>query len=174
MSDSISFSLRGRRSKGKGKGEFWRAWSRALIPFPFPFERLPRRLHFFEASRQPSAKTLSKIMIRTEFVHETGKYSAPRNILISQYTQLFPNVEMSRRNCIFLWTVFPQVDHSSCHTIRVKGGLALMSNFLILVSHWIDPLCLERHVFSHELKHRNLNHGSIYGTYSKRLLASFS
>ena len=22
-----------------------RAWSRALIPFPFPFERLPRRLH---------------------------------------------------------------------------------------------------------------------------------
>ena len=35
----------------KGKGEFGRArargaWSRALIPFPFPFERLPRRLWF--------------------------------------------------------------------------------------------------------------------------------
>ena len=24
-----------------------RAWSRALIPFPFPFERLPRRLEVF-------------------------------------------------------------------------------------------------------------------------------
>ena len=38
------FSLRGRRLKGMGKGNFPRAWSRALIPFPFPFERLPRRL----------------------------------------------------------------------------------------------------------------------------------
>ena len=55
------FSLRGRRLKGKGKGVLEngvlgaretrgarsllpRAWSRALIPFPFPFERLPRRL----------------------------------------------------------------------------------------------------------------------------------
>ena len=34
----------------EGKGSFRRernargAWSRALIPFPFPFERLPRRL----------------------------------------------------------------------------------------------------------------------------------
>ena len=55
-------SLRGRRLKGKGKGALWKgvlgareregrarkegglAWSRALIPFPFPFERLPRRL----------------------------------------------------------------------------------------------------------------------------------
>ena len=58
-------SLRGRRLKGKRKGvlgkgvlgaremrgaceeggrETPRAWSRALIPFPFPFKRLPRRL----------------------------------------------------------------------------------------------------------------------------------
>ena len=57
-------SLRGRRLKGKRKGvlgkgvlgaremrgaceeggrETPRAWSRALIPFPFPFKRLPRR-----------------------------------------------------------------------------------------------------------------------------------
>ena len=60
------YSLRGRRLKGKGKGVLGkgvlvaretrgargrregnllpRACSRALIPFPFPFERLPRRL----------------------------------------------------------------------------------------------------------------------------------
>ena len=46
-------SLRGRRLKGKGKGVLGkgilgaretRGWSRALIPFPFPFERLSRRL----------------------------------------------------------------------------------------------------------------------------------
>ena len=56
---SSESSLRGRRWKGKGKGEFARArgrklpssllpraWCRALIPFPFPFERLPRRLHW--------------------------------------------------------------------------------------------------------------------------------
>ena len=46
-------SLRGRRRKEKGKEEFGRArgrvallpraWSRALIPLPHPFERLPRR-----------------------------------------------------------------------------------------------------------------------------------
>ena len=47
----LEFSLRGRRLKGKGEKEFYArekreggAWSRALIPFPFPFERLPRRL----------------------------------------------------------------------------------------------------------------------------------
>ena len=44
-----SFSLRGRRLKGKGKGvlssrETRGTWSRAQIPFPFPFQRLPRRL----------------------------------------------------------------------------------------------------------------------------------
>ena len=56
---SSESSLRGRRWKGKGKGEFARArgrklpssllpraWCRALISFPFPFERLPRRLHW--------------------------------------------------------------------------------------------------------------------------------
>ena len=41
-------SLRGRRLKGKGKGVLGardaRGGSRAQIPFPFPFERLPRRL----------------------------------------------------------------------------------------------------------------------------------
>ena len=47
-------SLRGRRLKGKGKGvlgegvlgarETRGACEEALIPFPFPFERLPRRL----------------------------------------------------------------------------------------------------------------------------------
>ena len=54
----LSPSLRSRRSKGTAKEEFGRARekgkepssllprarSRALIPFPFPFERLPRRL----------------------------------------------------------------------------------------------------------------------------------
>ena len=50
---SRSTSLRGRRWKEKGKEEFGRArgrvpllpraWSRALIPFPHLFERLPRR-----------------------------------------------------------------------------------------------------------------------------------
>ena len=49
-----SFSLRGRRLKGKGKGVLGKGvlssretrgtWSRAQIPFPFPFQRLPRRL----------------------------------------------------------------------------------------------------------------------------------
>ena len=59
--DLFMISLRGRRLKGKGKktlgkGSFSRernargargrreGGSRALIPFPFPFERLPRRL----------------------------------------------------------------------------------------------------------------------------------
>ena len=47
----MSGSLRGRRWKGKGKGVLGKGvlgaretWSCALIPFPFPFERLPRRL----------------------------------------------------------------------------------------------------------------------------------
>ena len=30
-----------------------RGWSRALIPFPFPFDRLPRRLEFFWIMSQP-------------------------------------------------------------------------------------------------------------------------
>ena len=29
-----------------------RTWSRALIPFPFPFERLPRRLRLRETAQQ--------------------------------------------------------------------------------------------------------------------------
>ena len=41
-------SLRGRRLKGMGKGVLGARQMRggALIPFPFPFERLPRRLSF--------------------------------------------------------------------------------------------------------------------------------
>ena len=31
-------------ARGKQESLLPRAWSRALIPFPFPFERLPRRL----------------------------------------------------------------------------------------------------------------------------------
>ena len=37
-------SLRGRREKEKGKGGFG-GLSRALIPFPFPFKRLLKRLY---------------------------------------------------------------------------------------------------------------------------------
>ena len=37
-------SLRGRRLKGKGKGVLGKGVLGALIPFPFPFERLRRRL----------------------------------------------------------------------------------------------------------------------------------
>ena len=34
-----------KRGRGRGiLGARERAWSRALIPFPFPFERLPHRL----------------------------------------------------------------------------------------------------------------------------------
>ena len=44
--------------KREEKGSFPRAWSRALIPFLFPFERLPRRLYTrfqteFETAQKP-------------------------------------------------------------------------------------------------------------------------
>ena len=44
LDTSKECSLRGRRSKGKGKEIRARDHARQNSPFPFPFERLPRRL----------------------------------------------------------------------------------------------------------------------------------
>ena len=74
-------SLRGRRLKGKGKGALGKGsfsrernvrgargrregGSRALIPFPFPFERLPRRL-IYDKRRDTSLFQLF-LMVRIE------------------------------------------------------------------------------------------------------------
>ena len=49
-----------------GKGEFkrTRAWSRALIPFPFPFERLPRRLPSSQQDQKKQSILIAEISSR--------------------------------------------------------------------------------------------------------------
>ena len=118
-------SLRGRRLKGKGKGALWKgvlgareregrarkeeglAWSRALIPFPFPFERLPRRLvnsacaageRYFSAAWNLSKHGSAQLWLKKRFSNFTaldsshkeriGKFADVWGILVGYLLQL--------------------------------------------------------------------------------------
>ena len=54
---------RERNARGFPSSLLPRAWSRALIPFPFPFERLPRRLEFYETCKKPINRVSNHILV---------------------------------------------------------------------------------------------------------------
>ena len=62
-----------------------RAWSRALIPFPFPFERLPRRL------KRQSLSTA--VLFRTTII---------RTIMFNLLTKWLPGSNLSRLKYLFV------------------------------------------------------------------------
>ena len=65
---------RGRGNLGARERE-GRAWSRALIPFPFPFERLPRRLTL---SWRLKVSLLTAVLLkRVEFRENVRTFLSP-------------------------------------------------------------------------------------------------